>query len=254
MQARRLPARQGLVWFIAGFRLFRSNPPLLTALTFGYLLIVLFMLVLPFGIGGLLLPIVQPMLTLLLANGCRAIAAKGLGTTWADLPVGIDEHRAVLLRLGGLQMAGSLIVLLLSLALGLSSDQGKPGIALPNLMALFVLSAPLLLAFWFAPLLTGWEDVPPLKSAFFSLVATLRNWRVFLVYALVLTASLLIPLLLALAGQLVSPSIGKFLASVVELILLILVMPIITAGVYISYHDIFFCPPGDQPAPQPDNG
>ncbi|KAB2639763.1 MAG: hypothetical protein DVB25_05040 [Verrucomicrobia bacterium] len=243
MQARRLPARQGLAWFIAGFRLFRANPPLLTSITFGYLLTVLLMLAIPFSIGGLLLPLVQPMLTLLLANGCRAVAIKGPRTTWADLPVGIREHRAALLRLGGLQLAGSIIVLLLSLALGLSPDPDKPESALPAMLGVLALSSPLVLAFWFAPLLTGWENVSPVKSIFFSLISTLRNWRAFLVYGVVLAFSLIIPALLVLAGKQFSASIGQILASIVEFVVLIVVMPIVTAGVYISYHDIFVLQP-----------
>ena len=243
MQARRLPARQGLAWFIAGFRLFRANPPLLTSITFGYLLTVLLMLAIPFSIGGLLLPLVQPMLTLLLANGCRAVAIKGPRTTWADLPVGIREHRAALLRLGGLQLAGSMVVLLLSLALGLSPDPAKPDSALTAMLGILALSSPLLLAFWFAPLLTGWDSVAPVKSVFFSMVSTLRNWRAFAVYGVVLLGSLLAPALLVVVGYQVSASFGQILAGIVEFVVLIVVMPIITAGVYISYHDIFVVQP-----------
>ena len=51
MQARRLLARQGIVWVVAGYRLFRANPPLLTMLTFLYLMVFTVMLVLPAGIG-----------------------------------------------------------------------------------------------------------------------------------------------------------------------------------------------------------
>ena len=40
MDARRLPARHGVLWLLAGFALFRRQPPLMTALTFGYLLTV----------------------------------------------------------------------------------------------------------------------------------------------------------------------------------------------------------------------
>ena len=41
MDARRLSARHGFLWLLAGFALFRRNPPLTTALTFGYLLTVI---------------------------------------------------------------------------------------------------------------------------------------------------------------------------------------------------------------------
>ena len=62
MQARRLPARQGMVWVIAGYRLFRANMPLLSVLAFGYLMAFTVMLVLPGGIGGVLFPLLQPRL------------------------------------------------------------------------------------------------------------------------------------------------------------------------------------------------
>ena len=74
MQARRLPARQGVAWVVAAFQLFRANPPLLTILSFLYLMIAMLMLLLPGGVGGVLFPVVQPALVLIIANGCRSIA------------------------------------------------------------------------------------------------------------------------------------------------------------------------------------
>ena len=65
MDARRLSARHGLLWLLAGFALFRRNPPLTTALTFGYLVTVIVVNLIP-KIGPLLLPLLLPAMVLLL--------------------------------------------------------------------------------------------------------------------------------------------------------------------------------------------
>lgn len=55
MNARRLSAIHGVLWLLAGFSLFRRNPPLLTLLTFTYLLLVVVINLIP-AIGPFLLP------------------------------------------------------------------------------------------------------------------------------------------------------------------------------------------------------
>ena len=50
MDARRLPARHGVLWLMAGFALFRRHPPLMTALTFGYLLTVVVLMLIKLGV------------------------------------------------------------------------------------------------------------------------------------------------------------------------------------------------------------
>ncbi|KAG0163976.1 hypothetical protein DFQ30_010693 [Apophysomyces sp. BC1015] len=46
----------------------------------------------------------------------------------------------------------------------------------------FVLHVPTMMLFWFAPLLTAWHGVPPVKAIFFSFIACWRNRSAFLVY------------------------------------------------------------------------
>jgi uncharacterized membrane protein len=63
-------------------------------------------------------------------------------------------------------------------------------------MALLLL-CPLIMAYWYAPVLVGWHALSPGKALFFSFVACARNWRAFLVYSLaLLVAAMLLPLLL----------------------------------------------------------
>lgn len=242
-----MPARAGIVWVIASYRLFRANMPLLSALTFGYLMVFTLMLVLPGGIGGMLFPLLQPMLTLAIANGCRGIAKNGNRPPPPDLLAGIRKRRPELMKLGALQLAGSLTVMLMMYLLDAKPDPEQPDQIFQVMAVVALLSSPLLLAFWFSPLLTGWHDVPPLKSTFFSLVAALRNWRAFLVYALTLLAVVLLPALLAMFAMQISETFGQILAKAIEILMLLLVLPTVLAGTYVSYHDIFAAPPVNEP-------
>lgn len=243
MQARRLPARQGIVWVIAGYRLFRANPSLLTMLTFFYLIAFAVMLALPGGIGGVLFPVMQPMLALAIANGCRAIAAGGRRGPLPDLLAGIRTRNRDLLKLGALQLTGSLLVMLVMLALDVKPDPEKPDELLQAMALALALSSPLLLAFWFAPLLTGWHDVPPLKSVFFSFVACLRNWRAILVYGLMLAAITLLAATFAGLSAQISEGVGQIVGKAVEILIVVLLLPIFLASSYVSYRDIFAVAP-----------
>jgi len=246
MQARLLPAVRGVSWIFDGFRLYRRNPPLLTTLTLGYLL-----LVVAFGqfqpVGPFLLPLFLPMLTALIANGCRAL---NLGLPRVALLFGLGERRAALLRLGGLHLIGTLAILAVDLLLqsGESSTvaggrEGGEAAAstveeaelLWHMLRLLIIAMPVLLAFWFAPLLTAWEGMPALKSLFFSLVAVWRNWRAFLVYAVTATLiGVVLPGLLLLVASLLSKQ-----SVVLRLMLLLVFAPVLMTGIYQSYQDVF---------------
>lgn len=246
MQARRIPARHGALWLVAGFRLFRTNPPLLTALTLGYLSAAVIINLVPY-IGPLLLPILMPLLTVVVANGCRA-AEQRRAVDGIVLGAGLRKQRDALIRLGGLHLLASLAVMVISevvvggdmfaeLPAGRLSEEEMIGLFL----RLLVIAAPFLMAFWFAPLLTGWDGVPALKAVFFSAVAAYRNWRAFLAYGTVLVAvGVVLPgLLLLLAAQADSPPLLAALSLTLRLALIFVVAPALTASLYISYRDVF---------------
>lgn len=267
MQARRLPAARGAFWLFEGIRLFRSNPPLITALTLVYLLVVqVFAVVLP-GIGPVLLPLLLPAMTLIVANGCRLVDLK-LRPDKAGLLHGVAGNFPAMLRLGGLQLLGALLVILLSMLLNDGNDpltapltlpetpnmgegQGAPadGTAaeaaaqaalLGRMMEVLLLAAPLIVAFWFAPFLVGWDRVGPLKSLFFSTVASFRNWRAMLMFVAVAIAlaGILPGFILIVVGQISGMALSAaFIA--LRMILVFLIAPILTASIYVSYRDIF---------------
>lgn len=268
MQARRLPAERGTRWLLEGFRLFRRNPPLITALTLIYLVLVQGMVsVLP-GIGPILLPLALPALTLLVANGCRLVD-EGRAPSRETLLRGLSGNGVAMLRLGGLQLAGAVLLVLVNLALsdGQAPDPfagfgesagplGTPGpdagdIAAPAdpaqeaamlwaLLRLMLLSLPLILAFWFAPFLTGWERVAPTKALFFSVIASWRNWRALCMFGLgaIVIAGIVPGFILIVASQIAGLALSvAFIA--LRMVLIFLVAPVLTASIYVSYRDIF---------------
>ncbi|MCF8149337.1 MAG: hypothetical protein K9K30_05965 [Burkholderiaceae bacterium] len=247
MDARRLPARHGVFWLVAGFALFRRHPPLATAITFAYLLTVIVVNMIP-KIGPFLLPLLLPTLTVMLANGCRAIE-RGQIFTSETLIEGIGAQRDGLARLGGLHLLGSSLLVLAGFALGepinirdgLSEEET---LALINDMAVILLMAsPLLMAFWFAPLLTAWNGVSAGKSLFFSFVASWRNWRAFVMYGLtlILVGGVIPGLILIIAG-LISPALLTVLSVMLRMMLIFILAPTMVASVYLSYRDVFGSP------------
>lgn len=252
MQAQRLPAARGVFWLTAGFALYRRSPPLLTMLTLGYLLIVVAFGQIP-PVGPFLLPLLLPALTALVANGCRALdLADGSGPPFSRraLTSGLVEQRGALLRLGALHLVGTLAVLAIDLmiegsdwsSLGLGMSEETVGLA--HMLRLMLIASPLLLAFWFAPLLTAWDRVPAAKSLFFSFVAVWRNWRAFLAYGLAaMVIGVFLPGLILIVGGLLSKTLGDILSMALRMLLVLVFAPVLMASVYLSYRDVFRSPP-----------
>lgn len=244
MDARRLPARHGVIWLLAGFALFRRHPPLVTAITFGYLLTVIVVNLVP-KIGPFLLPLLLPTLTVMLANGCRAIE-RGQPFVSETLIAGINAQRVGLIRLGGLHLVGSSLLVLGGFALGepinISDglDSAEAMALAGDLAVILVLASPLLMAFWFAPLLTAWDGVSAGKSLFFSFIASWRNWRAFTMYglALLLVGAVLPGLILIIAG-LMSQNLLTILSVALRMLLIFVLAPTMVASVYLSYRDVF---------------
>jgi hypothetical protein len=244
MQARSLPARHGALWLLAGFRLFRRNPPLLTALTLGYLFLIVVINLLPL-VGPFLLPLALPTLAVLVANGCRAIEDGKMADADA-LTRGLRERRVALVRLGGLHLVGSMLILAINLLVeGGDSplnaiEQADEQAVLGAMLRLLVVATPVLMAFWFAPLLAAWDAVSPGKSVFFSFVASLRNWRAFLAYAVtVALVAVALPGLLMIAAGAVSKTLLDVLSVALRMLLVFVVAPTLAASVYVSYRDVF---------------
>ena len=113
-----------------------------------------------------------------------------------------------------------------------------------------VAATPVLMAFWFAPVLAAWNRIGAAQSLFYSFFAVLRNWRAFFVYGAVLA--------LAGAAFLVAVTVAAFLMQgnvqvmrSLVLILTLISLPTVFASFYASYRDIF--PENAVPAEPPAN-
>lgn len=254
MQVQQLPASRGLAWIQEGFRLWRRNPALITMLSFGYLLMVVLISVVPV-IGQPAATLLMPALSLGVLNGGRAIA-RGEKAGPELLFSGFRKNLQGLVTVGGIYLVGSLLALfstalgdggaLLGMMTGSADDNapitgGQDGFLLAVLIGMLV-STPVMMAYWFAPMLASWHGLPATKAMVFSLVACTRNWKPFLVYSLALmaVAGILPGILVAFLGML-SPT----LAALVSVPLPLIMVPIVFSSFYPNVRDVF----GEPPAP-----
>jgi hypothetical protein len=251
MRAETLPAAAGWRWVLDGFAIFRRNPPLLSMLVVCYWLLVIFLNVLPV-IGPLAASLAIPGLSVGLMQAARDIEREqpgGMQTLFA----GFKRNAGALLALGALYLVCTLAALGAS-ALADGGEllrfmiSGKPAdpealaggdLLLPALLALVVM-APVMMAWWFAPLLVAWHGAGIGKALFFSLVACWMNRAAFLVYGagLLLVAGILPGIVYALLLVLF-PAAQAFTTALVTVPLLLMVAPAIFASFYATYRDVF---------------
>ncbi|MCL4758107.1 MAG: hypothetical protein KJZ96_07140 [Rhodocyclaceae bacterium] len=254
MQARQLPPQRGWAWLAEGVRLWRRNPPLLTFASFSYLLMLLVASSIPL-VGQPLAFLLMPMLSLGVLNTCRAID-EGRKSGPDILFSGFRSNLGALMTIGGLYLIGNLLALWLSSALdgGLlmrlmtsAEPLGRDEITLADLsysLAIATaLSTPIVMAYWFAPALAGWFQVPASKALFFSFVACVRNWRPFVAYVLALTlfGALLPGLLIGAIG-----AISPLLSTLALLMMPLVVIPVMFASFYVNLQDVFAPPTIDE--------
>lgn len=263
MQALKRPAAAGLFWLTRGFQLVRRRPAALIALVSAYWFVVLFLSALPY-VGTLLASVLMPALSVGVMNACRRAEAGELPRLDLLISALRDDARRSqsLFALGALYLALSLVVLYLtSLVDGgtlLHLITGRPVSAeelqatefqLASQFAL-VLMAPILMAWWYAPMLVSWHRLAIGKALVFSFIAVWRNWKAFFVYGLA-TLAFGLPLLYLAALAMSGAAIGA--ASGVQILFLLgilLLAPVYFASFYYTYRDVFVSA-DDQPSQPP---
>lgn len=247
MQALKLPANRGWFWLLEGFRIFRKRPVHLSFLVMSYWLLLLIVSVFPF-IGQPLTTLLVPAFSVSLMNACRKIEANE-----PIMPVllfsGFKKNLNVLLIQGLIYLA--IVTFILGMAAFI--DGGTPFFRMlpdqPDTAMLvginelsfaehliFILMCPVIMAYWYSPVLTAWHDLPAVKALFFSLIACLRNWRAFIVYFIAMTG--LITVFIFLLSMLASPTESIFSAFMMPLLLFIF-LPTLYASFYVSYREVF---------------
>lgn len=255
VQVRSVAASRGWRWLGEGFALFQKNPAMWLMIIVG--LFAAFKLILLIPIIGIAAILLMPIILVGLMEGCRALDL-GRELKPAYLLSGFTRNTAALAMLGALYLAGNLLIVLLITMLGgealmevlkfTSAQKVTPenvpvireavSKATVAVLVGWLLSIPLLMAFWFSPLLVYLHDMKIPQALLVSLKACLQNMMPFLVYGGVLFFALMIVTPISLATKIFD--LGMWLLA-----------PWVIPSIYTSYKDIFPAAGATPTAPTP---
>lgn len=251
MQAAQLPAKRGLSWITEGYRLFARSPLLLVLLILGYWFLMVASNIVPV-LGPLIATVLIPTFSVGLMAACRALDL-GKAVEFSQLFAGFRGNFPALLRLGLIYLGATVAILAASaLADGgilmkmmlfgtrPPEDSAADEQLLWAIEVAAVLFVPVLMGFWFAPVLAAWHGMPAFKSLFFSYFACARNVRAFLVYGavlIVLTSAL--PVLVLALFSAILQNAGVRIAIIVLMPVFFILVATMFASFYVSYRDIF---------------
>lgn len=240
MEIRSVDAGNGWYWIRDGFALFKQSPVIWIALFLIYLLIGVVLTFIPM-VGSIVLNLLAPVFIAGFMLGCRALE-NGEELEINHLFIGFKQNTSQLITVGGLYLAGVIVIAGItfiftggSLLTAMGAHQhdiehaGAVALAAGGGMmfaALFILAAlvPLMMAYWFAPILVVFYDMKAKDAMKTSFDACMKNVMPFLVYSLI--------------------SMGLiFLAAIPFGLGLFMLIPTMTASLYASYKDIFNPPP-----------
>lgn len=251
MRAQTLPAGAGIHWLTGGFAIYRRNPPLLSMVVVAYWFTVVLCNIIPV-LGAIVASLVIPGLSVGVMQACRQLE-RGEGVNITTLFGGLRQNTRALLALGAIYLLATLGILGVSaltdggefLRFMLSpqpveKETLESGALLFPVTVVMVLLVPLLMAYWFAPVLAAWHDLSPAKALFFSFVACWINWRAFTAYSLVfLLLVFFLPALSLGVLAMIFPLGHKLLMTAFTLLVVLVVAPVVFASFYVSYRDIF---------------
>lgn len=248
-----LTAAQGLHWIKAGWRLFIRSPMTWLFAVITYWLIMALAGLIPY-LGALLATLFIPAFAVSFMNISRDLDQNRTiepGLIFS----GFRHNLGMLVQLGGMYLVATLIILMLTqfadggaLLKWMLFNEPPSETALEEsglgnaVLVAVILYLPLLMAFWFAPVLVAWHGMGAAKALFYSFFACLRNWRAFAAYGLawivlggLLPGTLGTVLAVALSGGAPNPVISQTLLFG----FLLLFVPTLFASFYASYRDIF---------------
>ncbi|HPT50581.1 MAG TPA: BPSS1780 family membrane protein [Accumulibacter sp.] len=251
MQVLPLSAAGGWRWLSAGFGIFRKNHLMLTLLVISYWTLMAVVNMFPV-IGTVVGTVCIPAFSVSLMNVCQSID-RGGPVSMPLLFSGFASHLRSLLVLGAIYLAATVGILAISslfddgalmrmILAGQKPEEESvaSGALLTATQLALVLLGPLMMAYWYAPVLVGWHGFSPAKALFFSFVACVRNWRAFMVYALAIMAgATLLPLVVLGLFAALFPGATGVLTTVLTMAIVLIVMPTLYASFYVSYRDVF---------------
>ncbi|HYN55047.1 MAG TPA: BPSS1780 family membrane protein [Methylotenera sp.] len=226
---KQVPAANALGWIVSGFNLFKANPAMWIILFVIYLAIIVPISLVPV-VGSIVSTLLAPVFAAGLMWGCQAIT-KNEDLEINHLFAGFKQNTAQLIAVGGFYMMGLLVIaVMVVLSLdretieilmkgGTVNPDQAGAMMLPILVAMLFL-LPLIMAYWFAPILVGLNNLTATEAMKLSFVACLKNMLPFLLYGLIFMVMLVLAIIPFGLGLLV-------------------VIPVMMTSLYTSYVDIF---------------
>jgi hypothetical protein len=251
MKSRIVSVVGGARWLAEGWRLFRVAPANWFALVFVYWMGMTALSVVPW-VGVLAAMLLIPGLSvgfMAASRSCERGKAPALGLLFdafrtgpaAQLVLGVAYvlSLAFVLWATGLADGGALARWMLYGTRPpeemLHSDEFLAAMAIAA--GLYV---PVLMLFWFGPVLASWHAMAAGQALFYSFFACLLNWRAFLGYGVAAALlSLGIPFLVLSALLLAGDGQLRGAAVVLVFPLLVILLPILFASFYASYVSVF---------------
>lgn len=249
-----VPALNGWLWLKRGFGLFARAPLGWILIAVSYWVLVSLVGILPY-LGLVAVMVATPAFAVSFMTMCRELE-RGRPVELPLLFAGFRANLKVLLALGAIYLVaivgilattqlfdGGLLMRWMLFGRAPPRDEASGDAMALAAIAAFALFVPVILAFWFAPVLAAWHGMSAAKALFFSFFAALRNWRAFAVYgiAVALVAGLLPGV--AFSALAVAAKGAQGLMSMFALVLVITLLPSLYASFYASYRDVF----ADQP-------
>jgi hypothetical protein len=246
MQARIVPALRGARWLGEGWQMFRVAPLGWLALVFVYLFGTQVVALLPV-IGVVVALVAVPGLTVGMMGAARAASHGGalrVGMLFEGFRIGLRDQ----LVLGAVYLACSILIFAAMSLVDAGGAlrgalSGRPTAEPPDwagaALVFAALYAPVMMMFWFAPMLAAWHATGPAKALFFSFFACLINWRAFLAYGAVAALAMVAIPLAAMSLVLMLAGSAQMKLAAVVLPMLVLLLPTLFASFYASYRDVF---------------
>jgi uncharacterized membrane protein len=229
IEIRQVPASNAWAWIVSGFELFKANPAMWIIILVIYLAIIIPVSLVPV-IGSVLSTLLAPVFAAGMMWGCKALAHQ------QDLEInhlfdGFKKNTSQLIAVGGIYM---MCLLMIAVSVVLSLDSGtiamlRAGqelspeqanlIVMPILIAMLFI-VPILMAYWYAPILVGLNNLTAIQAMKLSFVACLKNMLPFLLYGFIF--------MLLLVAAIIPFGLGLLIA-----------VPVMMTSLYASYVDVF---------------
>ncbi len=254
-----VPAANGWLWLKHGFGFFGRAPLTWILVAVSYWVLVSVVGVLPY-VGLVAVMVATPAFAVSFMAMCRELE-RGRPLELPLLFAGFRRNLKSLAALGGIYFLAILGILAASqlfddgllmrwmlLGKAVPRDEASGDALAIAAIAAFVLFVPVIMAFWFAPVLAAWHGMSAVKALFFSFFASLQNWRAFLVYGVAVSiVAGLVPGIAfsALAVAVRGSQAAAGLMSTLALVVVVILLPALYASFYASYRDVFADAPAD---------